>query len=150
MIYDRTAADVAKAINIRKNKVSKGVNLTEQDLLTMERGSFTINTANRIEDKQSQLKALLADMGYYGTNIVNVKWELGDVFFLEDLVRIVDNTSALRKAFMVFSDTPTNPRAEYHYREVNLMEKVLYDLGEMVDVVKKNYRECGAFNCGEA
>ena len=149
MIFDRVSADVAKAFALRKDKVAQGISLTEEEQATMEKGCFTINTANRIESKQAELKEVFNEMGYFDCNISNKEWNLGDVFFAEDLQRVSENVAILRKAFFVYPDTPANPRAEYHYREVNLMERILYDLQKMVDVVKESYRECGTFDCGE-
>ena len=150
MIYDRVAADVTQASALRKNKVAQGIPLTEAEEAVMERGCFTINTANRIESKQTELRQAFNEMGYFNCQISNRNWNLGDIFFEDDLKRISENVAILRKAFFAYQDTPANPRAEYHYREINLMERVLYDLEKMVDVVEEGYRECGAFNCGEA
>lgn len=149
MIFDRTSTDVNKAINIRKNKVQQGIELTEEEVLQLERGSITINTINRIEQKQQELKNLLDNMFYFVEPIETKIWNENEFFFDTDLQKIVNNTAILRKAFYTYAKTPANPRAEYHYRELNSMEKILYDLETMIDYVKANYKECGNYECGE-
>jgi hypothetical protein len=150
MIFNRTSGDVLQAIEIRKNKISQGITPTTEELATMERGSFTINTANRVEDKQAELKIRFNDMGYYNFSITNKSWQYGDIFYDSDLRRLTENTAILRRAFFALPDTPTNPRAEYHYREMNLMEKVLYDLDSVANFSLQNYKICGDFECGDA
>ena len=62
MIFDRTASDVDAAIKIRDEKVKSYQELTEEDVDILERGFITLNTINRIEEKQSELKSLLNNM----------------------------------------------------------------------------------------
>ena len=65
MIFDRTAADVEEAIRIRKEKVQKMQDLTEEEINILERGTLTINTLNRIEEKQEELKNLFEQDFYF-------------------------------------------------------------------------------------
>lgn len=150
MIYNRTLDDVKSAKKLVDEKVKTFQELTEAETAILERGRFTINTINRIESKQTQLKIMFNDIGYYNVNIVNKSWGIGDFFSAKDLKRIVNNVIVLRNAFFVFKDTPNNPKAKYHYKEINSMEKVLYDLDRMTNLVVEYYNECGTFNCGEA
>ena len=59
MIFDRTQNDVDTAILIRSEKVQNFETLTESEIATLEKGTLTINTLNRIENKQSELKNLV-------------------------------------------------------------------------------------------
>lgn len=149
MIYDRTISDVETAISIRADKVQKGEALTEADIEALERGFVTINTLNRIENAQSSLKSLLNGLGYYNIPIVNKTWKNEQVFQKSEFERIIANLSVLRDAFFVYSDTPITPAAEYHYTNFNDIEKILYDLGAMINDVKSHIRECDTFECGE-
>ena len=56
MIFDRTQNDVDTAILLRNTKVKKFETLTESEIATLEKGTLTINTLNRIEAKQEELK----------------------------------------------------------------------------------------------
>ena len=149
MIFDRTQNDVDTAILIRNTKVKKFEALTESDINYLERGTITINTLNRIEEKQEDLKGILNDMGYWNTPITNKVWGENDIFNVVDFQRILDNTNVLRNAFFVYKDTPNTPPISYHWQDINALEKILYDLDVMISNVKANYRFCGEFECGE-
>ena len=149
MIFDRTQNDVDTAILIRNTKVKKFESLTESDINYLERGTFTINTLNRIENKQDELKNLFNDMGYWNTPITNKVWGENDIFNVDEFQRILDNTNVLRQAFFVYKDTPNTPPVSYHWQDINDLEKILYDLDVMINDVKSLYKECGTFESGE-
>lgn len=153
MIFNRTQEDVDEAIKLRNEKVKKFQELTESDIAALEKGTMTINTLNRIESKQEELKNLFNDMGYWNTPIVNKLWDNAQIFNVNEFQRILDNTNVLRQAFFVYKDTPITPPISYHFEDINSLEKILYDfdneLGGMVNDVKSHYRECDTFECGE-
>ena len=149
MITNRTQYDVDTAILIRNTKVKKFEELTANDINYLERGTITINTLNRIESKQEELKNLFNDMGYWNTSITNKVWGENDIFNVDEFQRILDNTNVLRNAFFVYMDTPKTPNVSYYWQDINALEKILYDLDVMINDVKSHYRECGTFYCGE-
>ena len=149
MIFDRTQNDVDTAIFLRDTKVKKFEELTESDINYLERGTITINTLNRIETKQEELKNLFNNMGYWNTPITNKTWDYTQIFDVNEFQRIIDNTNMLRDAFFVYKDTPNTPPISYHYNDINALEKILYDLDVMINDVKSHYRECGTFECEE-
>lgn len=149
MIFNRTVEDVNNAIKIRTEKVQKGLSLSQEDVEILERGTITINTLNRIEEAQDTLKSTFNDMGYWNTPILNKHWIENDIFNKDDFERIVENLNVLKNAFFVHSNTPNTPNAEYHFENINAIEKILSDLDVMINDVKSHYRWCGTFNCGE-
>ena len=153
MIFDRTQNDVDTAILLRDTKVKKFEALTESEIETLEKGTLTINTLNRIEAKQEELKNLFNDMGYWNTPITNKTWGENDIFNADEFQRILDNTNVLRNAFFVYKYTPNTPPISYHWNDINALEKILYDfdneVGGMIKDIKSLYRECGAFESGE-
>lgn len=149
MITNRTQYDVDTAILIRNTKVKKFETLTESDINYLERGTFTINTLNRIENKQEELKNLFNDMGYWNTPITNKVWDYTQIFNAEEFQRIIDNTNVLREAFFVYKATPNTPSVSYHFEDINNLERILYDLDIMINDIKSLYKECGTFECGE-
>lgn len=150
MIFDRTASDVDAAIKIRDEKVKSYQELTEEDIDILEKGFITLNTINRIEEKQSELKRLFNNMGYYGNKIVNKKWQEQDYFLKSDLERIVKNNNTLKKSYYVFSSTPVDAIPIARFEEFNKIEKMLYDLETMVNDMISKFKRCGTFNCGGA
>lgn len=143
MIIDRTHNDVLKSIELAQ----RGGVFSEEEINTLERGMVTINTLNRIEEKQEEIADSISEMGY-PVSIENKTWNQQDVFFFEDLKRIVSNVEKLRISFFALNETPANPRAEYHYREFNLIEKVLLDIQNNVIFAEENYKTCGNAECG--
>lgn len=158
MITNRTQYDVDTAIFLIKTKVKfdpitmQPINpeeLTASEIATLEKGTMTYNTLNRIENKQEELKNLFNDMGYWNTPIANKVWGENDIFNVDEFRRIIDNTNVLREAFFVYKNTPNTPPISYHYNDINALEKILYDLDVMINDVKSHYRECGTFESGE-
>lgn len=151
MITDRTAADVSKALEIRRDYVQKGLPLTAEQVQTLERGTITINTLNRIEEKQAEISELIRSWGYYGgTRIINKAWTAYDIFSADDLNRLVDNTKKLKNAYFQYLTTPNVPGAAYRYDGINDLEKILVDLQQMAASMGEYFRECNTFFCGEA
>lgn len=148
MIFDRKRSHVYDSIRIRDKKIKKFLPLTDDDIYILERGTVTVETINRIEEKQSELKSLFNGIGYWNTPIENKSWNGSMIFYAEDHKRLLENSICLLEAFYAFSYTPKSLIAEYTYSSWNDLEKLLYDLGEMVEIVKSNYRECGNAECG--
>lgn len=149
MIFNRTQSDVNDAIRIRAEKIQNGIELTNDDVISLERGMLTFNTLNRIEEKQETLKNLINELGYWNTNISNNHWDKTKIFTESDFQRIVNNTKILRDAFITFSTTPKKINTSYHFDNINSIERILYDLDLMIDDVKGLYRECGNIESGD-
>lgn len=150
MIFNRTQTDVDNAIDIRNRKVQNFEELSEDDVATLERGFLTINTLNRIEEKQQELKNLLEADYYFVEDIHNKTWTYTNYFLQKDFDRILDNLSKLKNAYFVYTSTPQVSDNNYRkFQTINAVEHILNDLDLMISDVKSHYRECGAFECGE-
>lgn len=159
MITDRTQQDIDEAIRLRNEKIkfdpitmqpTNLEELTEEERLHLQKGTFNVEDLNRIENKQNELKNLFTDMGYWNTPTENkTDWTTDDIFTKADFQRIIDNENILRNAFFTYKDTLATPGISFHYEDINSLEKILFDLDVMINDVKSNYRECGAFECGE-
>ena len=149
MIFNRTQDDVDASIDIIKN-TRNAEDLTFEQRQQLERGTLTINTLNRIENKQTELKNLFNSIGYYNVEVDNREWTYTDYFFPSDFERILINLESLKNAFFVYSTTPIVPDDNYRrYQTINAVEKNLYDLDAMINDIKSRYRQCGTFQCGE-
>lgn len=150
LIYNRTESDVEKAKRIRTEKVQTFAELTPEDIEILEKGTLTINTLNRIEEKQEELKNLFEEDFYFVDEIVNKHWNYTDYFKQSDFDRILTNLEMLVKAYLVYTSTPAIPDGNYRkYETINDAEKILFDLDLMINDVKSHYRECGTIECGE-
>lgn len=150
MIYDRVQADINTALIIRK-RLGKGETLTESEIEVLERGTLTINTLNRIEQKIGELTEIFNSLGYWNTNEIEIeKWNYSGYFKQEDFDRILQNLEILKSAYYVYSATPNVPNANYRqFNTINAVEHILNDLQLMTDDMKIRYRICGATECGE-
>lgn len=148
MIYTRTASDVSEAKKIIKEKVQKNIALTDAEIETLERGTITVNTLNRIETKQQELVHTLNSMGYYGRRVINKAWSYQGIFDESEFVRITSNNSNIRAMFYPLENTPANAIPKYNYQELNRLEKILQDLYENALYAQNIYPICGTFECG--
>lgn len=149
LVFNRTQKDVDEARHIRRDYIQKGLAINEEQREKLERGTITVNTLNRIETAQEELSNMLNSMGYYGCNAQNQKWDEYDIFQKKDFSRILKNLEMLKNSFFWFWHTPDVPELKYYYRNVNDIEKIMYDLFDMADQLKQRYRICGTFSCGE-
>ena len=150
MIFDRTQNDVDNAVKIRFEKVQKFTKLSAEDIEQLERGLLTINTLNRIEEKQQELKNLFNADAYFVENFESKSWSYTKYFKPVDFDRILDNLSKLKKAYFVYSTTPQVTDNNYRrYQTINAVEHILNDLDLMISDVKSYYRQCGNVECGE-
>ena len=148
MIYDRTQKDIDNALAAR-HKIQIGEEISEDDILALERGTFSVTSINRIETAQSNLHNAFISSGYICQQITNKVWEENEeIFTIEDLNRIIQNDDVLKRAFYPLSDTPKIPNAVYHFNSINDIEKILYDLDRNYQYMVSNWRECGTFECG--
>ena len=131
MIIDRTQQDVELALEIRE-KVKNGETLTESEILSFERGFLTVNTLNRIEEKQAELSQILSDLGY-SVSINTKQWDSTQIFDILECERWIFNLQSLKSAFFTSKTTPDVPVYLYGYREMNAVEKILVDLEELTN-----------------
>lgn len=148
MIYNRTQQDIDAAVLIRK-KLQGGENLTDSDIEKLQRGCLTIETLNRIEQKQTELKGLLNSLGYWNTEgLLSDFWSYEKIFKQEDFDRILRNLSLLRESFYVYSNTPMVPDSNFtKFETINAVEHILNDMESMVNEIKSNFRFCGVSEC---
>lgn len=149
MIYNRTSEDVEQAKKIIKEKVQKFQELTDAEKEILSRGTFTADTINRVERRQSEIRNIINDMGYWNTQISLEEWSPNDIFNVDKFKVFLDNTRFLVNAFFVYGDTPALPPVSYRWQDANAHEKILHDIDVMINDVRSNYRNCGTFEAGE-
>lgn len=149
MIYDRTQNDIDTALSVRA-RLQSGEALTDEYMRLLERGTLTINTLNRIEQKQAQLKEIFNSLGYWETkDVVNAEWTYNDFFKQTDFDRILRNLEILKSAYYVYEDTPSMPNRNYRqFTTINAVENILADLEKMIEDMNSRYMYCGETECG--
>ena len=147
MIFDRTQEDVDTAVRLRNEKVKEFKNLTSEEINTLERGTITINTLNRIENKQQEIKELFSNIAI-NVDIQNKVWDGTEIFDKANFERILKNLNILVENFCVYKNTPSVPRVSYHFEDINSIEKILFDLEELYNKALKSFIYCGISYCG--
>ena len=136
MIFDRTQLDVENAKKIRDNKVKKFIELSENDLQTLEKGFFTINTANRIESALKEIFDFLVDSGY---NVIGEtkEWTYDGIFDETEFIRILDNLNLIKSVIKPKKTTPSTPAVGFSYSILNDIEKIIFDLKTLEENSRK-------------
>lgn len=147
MIFDRTQEDIDTAIILRREKVQTFQELSDEETAILERGTLTVNTLNRIENKQTEIAELLSQLSR-NVEIENKNWEETQIFNRAEFQRILDNLNVLVKNFSVYSNTPNVPQISYHFEDINAIEKILFDLEELYNKALKSFIYCGTTHCG--
>jgi hypothetical protein len=148
MIFDRTFEDIGKVKQILK-KLKDFAKLTQSDIETLERGTITYNTLNRIENKQKELAEILEQWTYLVVPITNKSWTKEDIFNESELKRLADNTVVLREAFYVIDKAQPNPKAKYTYQDINAMEKILDEIDRLIAFTKASFKRSNTFQSGQ-
>lgn len=162
--FSRTQSHVNMAKRFRDDYIKKGfVYDFDDDSMSIDqyydyingllRGTFLLcDSGNRIAYWIDKIQPMLNEIGYYNCSFEDVTykdWDIGDEFTEDDFLRLLNRITTLRNAFFTYPTTPNTPKVSFYYEDINSIEKILYDLNEMVQDVKDNYRECGNYVCGE-
>lgn len=148
MIFDRTSKDVQNAKEIIETKVKTFSTLIDSELEMLERGCFSISTLNRIEGAVEEIVQKMKDFGSLISAETKV-WAIGDVFFISDFNRILNNILYLRSKIKVLPDTPNVPAPEFTYTALNSIEKILFDLKTLLENAEKSFVYSGEIYSGE-
>ena len=148
MIFDRTQEDVDTAVRLRNEKVKEFKNLTSEEINTLERGTITINTLNRIENKQQEIKELFSNIAI-NVDIQNKVWDSTEIFDKANFERILQNLNILIENFCIYRNTPSVPNVSYYFEDINSIEKILFDLEQLYEKTLQSFRYCGTLYCGQ-
>ena len=148
MIYDRTQSDIENA-KIARAKIQAGETLSDSDKEYLLRGTLTIDALNRIENKTKELDIGTNNAFYIGKETQTKEWGYEDYFKQSDADRWIENLQKLKDRFFVYEDT-VFPSANYlDFKNVNNIEKMLFDVGEILSEMVSLYKICGKTECGE-
>ena len=139
LIFDRTANDVEYARN----------NPSAEEWL---KGCYNYIDLNRVEEWCKYLSDLLNSYGY--VNLIDEKtdWNVNDIQTIEQMERYLKNVKILMETFILKNDTPKLPDTinKLTYSQANDIEKILYDINELIDKMEAIFRYSGTFYSGES
>lgn len=141
-------------------------------------GSLNFRDLNRIESNIQYLSAILNVYGYNQSMTHKLNWTITDFPYLKELRRIIFNIQVLIDAYhhpmlggMCWADLEQytwadleqmswaslepipidlpDPAGQLDYVKVNNMERLLFELKDMVRRMELELMRCGTFSCGE-
>ncbi len=162
MIYNRTILDVnnAKTIIAKFQALYDWSSITQDEIDTLERGTYTIVSLNRVEQKVAELATVFRSAGYSYTNPeTKTDWAYLDYFDKDQHQRFFENIEYLRNIIPVSDTTPQSPFISdgmYTYGDISYLlandsEKILYDISVLLDYITSPlyYRASGAYASGQ-
>ena len=128
LVFDRTQADL--------DNLTKKAYIDYQDLI-------------RVESAVKWISHILNVKGYRNTTNNRLDWSMNDFRTDADMARLRNNIQAIRNAYYTSDSTPLTPdRITYtSIYQANAIEKILYDLGLLVEKIKPGHQHL-AFRLG--
>ena len=163
IIYDRTQADVDYArLNPDSKEYLKGtlnyvdLNRIERNYLELQDKLALIGKDTEINPVKTFVTLLYSEMtqnyDYYQNmtyeELLNEdKWIMTDFIFIEYINQIRRNVEEIKKA--INSNEPIEYTSSLNYKQLNSLEKILYEATIFVQNQMKSFQYAGTFYCGE-
>lgn len=163
IIYDRTQADVDYArLNPDSKEYLKGtlnyvdLNRIERNYLELQEKLALIGKDTEINPVKTFVTLLYSEMtqnyDYYQNmtyeELLNEdKWIMTDFIFIEYINQIRRNVEEIKKA--INSNEPIEYTSSLNYKQLNSLEKILYEATIFVQNQMKSFQYAGTFYCGE-
>lgn len=163
IIYDRTQADVDYArLNPDSKEYLKGtlnyvdLNRIERNYLELQEKLALIGKDTEINPVKTFVTLLYSEMtqnyDYYQNmtyeELLNEdKWIMTDFIFIEYINQIRRNVEEIKKA--INSNEPIEYTSSLDYKQLNALEKILYEATIFVQNQMKSFQYAGTFYCGE-
>lgn len=152
LITDRTISDVEKVKTLR-NKGYESLSESElREWLSGLKGSYNASDLNRVAAAVDYVSNRLTDNGYTPPQEkLKTDWNDMDVFKTSDMEYYLSVIHKLRNAITVFPTTPLAPSVNnaFTYKEANDIEKILFDVNSIIDLVISFVLYTGDLYCGE-
>jgi hypothetical protein len=115
-----------------------------------EKGFLNYHDLNRVETNCQFLSDTLVGYGYPVSIQTKLDWTSHDFPFIAELERITLNIQTLREGFYALPETPAIPQnlEVLYYYKLNDIEKILFDLKSILDLMVQIFRRSGTFYSG--
>ena len=119
------------------------------------KGSLTPDTLNRLENNIAVLTEMLDALGSAQAGIIvrEEPWTRNDYLLLREFNRIKQNILYIRRTGIIQAGTPTIELsakfAGVTWQELNAMERILFDVHQLLKGVPNHQRYLGTFVCGK-
>ena len=138
LIFDRTLLDVEYANENR-------------DSVEMLKGALNYADLIRITVTSHFLRSQLTALGVPAPEMISkTSWQVGEIPNYTEIDKIRLDVNALRGSIPVFATTPQAPCMPLtHYEKINDIEKILFDIYELIKGVVTEFMFSGEINSGE-
>ena len=135
LIFDRTEADVTYA----KEHQSSAEHL---------KGAYNYTDLNRIEEWTDYLATELNSYSYITDPTIKTDWTEADIPTYEHMERIRSNINALKNVYCATTSVPSS-LSQMTYKKANDIERVLYEINENFENMKKEFYYSNEIMAGE-
>ena len=143
------ADDVAVLRTNGVTKVENGALVVRTRAVYDLKGCLNLSDLTRIEDNVSYLASQLK--AYRKRDIIHTKeWSKNGLPTAQDMLRIGANIRALFEGFYTPQGATAVPDVMLSYEDINALERNLYLLKELLDVMKGSFIISGTHKCGTA
>lgn len=152
LIFDRTEEDVERLKALRI-KVRNRTATTEEynEWITSLKGAYNYTDLNRVGEAINYLGNFLNTYGYYNDANGKTNWTRGVKPTPQQANDYINNLKKLKDAYIVKSNTPSVPESIYFLsiQKANDIEKFLYDIDELLQVMLKEFVYTGVSSSGQ-
>ena len=147
-------AGMAHVTNDKLVSQHDGVAYVENEVLVVHvgdvyelKGCFNLLDLNRIENNIEYMSETLSELGYPQSTFTK-KWTRKDMPSGSDIQRILKNISSLIADFHQQGNAPSLPQTMLSYEEINMIEKNLQLLKELLDCMIGSFHKSNTFKSG--
>ena len=154
LIYDRTLADVKRFEELRNKGYS---NMTAEEQAEWDagkmKGAYNVGDLNRVGAALNYVRDCLALAGYIAADAFTARenWTFADIPTAAELSYYINCVEMIRKVMATYSTTPGTPEQTggLDYIDANNIEKILFDVDELITKMLAVRHFCGELYCGE-
>ena len=141
-VWNRTQADVDFALKKIKEWKENG-GRTAYDL----KGCLNVSDLNRIENNLKYLSEMMVQYRY-SRGVSTRKWIGSDIPTESDIKRILGAVESLVQGFHKHENAPDIPSSLRTYEDLNAVEKNLYFIKMLMNIMEDCFKQSGTFQSG--
>lgn len=153
LIFDRKNEDVARLKSLRTKVRNRTATVAEyEEWLTSLKGAYNNTDLNRVGEAINYLGNLLNTYGYINDATAKIDWAIRDKPNPEQMNDYLNNLNKLKECYSVKPNTPDLPfnMEKLTFTEANNIEKILYDINELIEKMEAMFRYSNTFYSGES
>lgn len=152
LITNRTQQDVERWRELHDKGWLRMTTDEKAEWLGRMKGRYSYADMNRVETAVKNLSDRFVINGYLTTPLsVKTDWSYADVPTRDDMERYLGNVATLRNVMFVYPTTPKAPTIDQpmDYTMANDIEKILFDVNDILTKIPQSWRYAGEIYSGE-